>query len=258
MGCSHSAGFGMNMIFERSKLHKAWPVGRLARRTGLVAALGLSVGLSVLATAPGPVRAQVNIDQGKSAADIFANDCGVCHKSIRGLASGQNSLGLTSFLREHYTASQEQASALAAYVLGNGGGSAPAKRNAVSEPKPEPKTSEGRSTETKPSESKPSESKPAEAKLSEPRAAGAKSAARPARAAIKRDEEAPASRPQHPADDQPVTANRTAKPEPEIAPPGHEAPAAAPAPETPVTGVAAPSEPQPAEDTAVPRDEIPD
>ena len=58
----------------------------------------------------------MNIDQGKSPADIFANDCAACHKSTRGLANGQNSLALSSFLREHYTASKDQANALAAYV----------------------------------------------------------------------------------------------------------------------------------------------
>jgi hypothetical protein len=86
-------------------------IQRLAQCFGLLAAL-----------VPAVAQAQVNIDQGKSPAEIFANDCAACHKSTRGLASGKNSLMLATFLREHYTASRAQASALAAYVLGAGGG----------------------------------------------------------------------------------------------------------------------------------------
>jgi mono/diheme cytochrome c family protein len=89
---------------------------RLAPMMGLVAGLGLA------GSAIGPVRAQVNIDQGKSAAEIFAGDCATCHKSARGLADGRNSLTLTAFLREHYTSSGQQAAMLAAYVLGAGAG----------------------------------------------------------------------------------------------------------------------------------------
>jgi hypothetical protein len=110
---------------------------RLAPRIGFIAALVVSS-----AAVPPPARAQTNIDQGKSSAEIFANDCAVCHKSTRGLAAGKNSLMLSGFLREHYTASREQAAALAAYVLG-AGGNAPAApglkpepaRAAVEEPK---------------------------------------------------------------------------------------------------------------------------
>ena len=42
----------------------------------------------------------------------------------RGLANGRGSSGLASFLVEHYTASKDQAAALAAYVMGAGGGDA--------------------------------------------------------------------------------------------------------------------------------------
>ena len=75
---------------------------------------------------PAMARAQTNIDQGKPPSEIFANDCAVCHKTTRGLANGKNSFMLSGFLREHYTASREQAAALAAYVLG-AGGSGPAQ-----------------------------------------------------------------------------------------------------------------------------------
>jgi hypothetical protein len=244
----------------------------LARKMGFVAVLGLAV----LAMIPVPARAQVNIDQGKSPADIFANDCGVCHKSTRGLANGQNSLALSSFLREHYTASKEQANALAAYVLGNGGGSGtPQKPVAATEPKSsEPKGA--KSSESKSSEAKSSEPKSSEAKPSEPKAAGTKPATHPTRAAARGEEEAaPNAKPQHPADEhevQPVTASRAAKPESEPTPPvqqpaaigavpaASEAPAAAsaPSPEPPTTSAAAPAEPQSGDGATVPRDDIPD
>src|ERR1700693_1695396 len=73
---------------------------------------------------PVMAQAQTNIDQGKSPAEIFATVCATCHKSARGLANGRGSSGLASFLVEHYTASKDQAAALAAYVMGAGGGEA--------------------------------------------------------------------------------------------------------------------------------------
>src|SRR5271170_8144522 len=82
-------------------------------------AIGLFVGLL-----PALAHAQTNIDQGKSPAEIFSTDCATCHKSARGLAKGRVSSGLASFLFGHYTASRDQAAALAAYVMGAGGGDA--------------------------------------------------------------------------------------------------------------------------------------
>ena len=125
------------MIIEPTSFVEVEVFRRLAPRIGFIAALVVSsAALAPLA------RAQTNIDQGKSSAEIFANDCAVCHKSTRGLAAGKNSLMLSGLLREHYTASREQAAALAAYVLG-AGGNAPAApglkpeaaRAAVEEPK---------------------------------------------------------------------------------------------------------------------------
>lgn len=77
--------------------------------------------LAVLA--PALAQAQVNIDQDKSPSSIYASDCAVCHKSVRGLANGRGNSALTEFLTEHYTSNQQEASALAAYVLAGGGGS---------------------------------------------------------------------------------------------------------------------------------------
>ena len=94
---------------------------------GVAPVIGLFMGLL-----PSMAQAQTNIDQGKSPAEIFANDCATCHKSARGLANGRGSSGLASFLVEHYTASKDQAAALAAYVMGAGGGEAAPARG----PKP--------------------------------------------------------------------------------------------------------------------------
>jgi hypothetical protein len=246
--------------------------GGLTPKIGFVAALGLGV----LAIIPMQARAQVNIDQGKSPADIFANDCAACHKSTRGLANGQNSLALSSFLREHYTASKDQANALAAYVLANGGGSGTPQKPVTA---PEPKSSESKSSEPRSSEPKgikSSEPKSSEAKPSDSKAAGAKPAARPARAAARGEEDAsPNAKQQHPADErevQPVTASRPTKPESEPTPPAqqpasaavpaaNEAPvtASAPRPEAPATtSTAAPAEPQSGDGATMPRDDIPD
>jgi hypothetical protein len=243
--------------------------GGLTPKIGFVAALGLGV----LAIIPMQARAQVNIDQGKSPADIFANDCAACHKSTRGLANGQNSLALSSFLREHYTASKDQANALAAYVLANGGGSGPSQKPVTAS---EPKSSEPKGTRS--SESRASEAKPSETKPSESRAAGAKPAVHATRAAVRGEEEpSPNAKPQRPVEEheaQPLSASRPAKPDSEPPPPAeqpapvaavpaaNEAPSAPPTASSPpaasTTSAAAPAEPQSGDGATAPRDDIPD
>src|SRR5690242_15055406 len=60
---------------------------------GRLAALGvMAVAASV------PARAQ-NLDQGKSAAKLFADSCAACHRSARGLAKGRFRLTLYMFLK---------------------------------------------------------------------------------------------------------------------------------------------------------------
>jgi hypothetical protein len=280
--CSHKRNFGLNMVDHPIGLREGRVFLRLAPAIGLFAAL-----------LPAAAHAQVNIDQGKSAAQIFANDCAACHKATRGLANGRNSLTLSSFLREHYTASREQAAALAAYVLGAGGAeSAPkpgqkptADHAKVEEPKTaEPKAGEGRATEAKtaarPAQetAKPEGETPAAVRLQSPEGEEAKpeEPANPGAVAI------PAQRPVAGARGRvahPVTATRGGAngPEPPLspeesvtapavaaAPSANDQPASAPAaamPETDVgstSGAAAPAELPPGEDTPVPRDNIPD
>jgi mono/diheme cytochrome c family protein len=137
----HGPGFGLKMMGQPTKPKEAGVF------RGVAPAIGLFVGLL-----PAMALAQTNIDQGKSPAEIFANDCATCHKSARGLANGRGSSGLASFLVEHYTASKDQAAALAAYVMGAGGGDAvPARgpkpttdRNRASTEQPKPSAQPGR------------------------------------------------------------------------------------------------------------------
>jgi hypothetical protein len=151
-----------------------------ALRFGICAAIGISV----LCIA-GVAGAQENLDQGKSAAQLFAANCAMCHKSPQGLAKAGGILGLDSFLREHYTASKESAGALAAYLKSMDTGPAPgraAKRGPKGDDKAKPdekkktdaKGSDQKGIEKKPdagTEPKTSESKPAEAKPSDGRPA---------------------------------------------------------------------------------------
>src|SRR5258708_1331972 len=80
-------------------------------RRGMRAAIGM-VALCVAV----PASAQENLDLGKSPAQLFASNCAICHKSPQGLAKAGGMFGLDGFLREHYTASKESASALAGYL----------------------------------------------------------------------------------------------------------------------------------------------
>jgi hypothetical protein len=187
----------------------------------------------LIVLAPAMAQAQTNIDQGKSPAEIFANDCATCHKSARGLANGRGSSGLASFLVEHYTASKDQAAALAAYVMGAGGGEAAPARG----PKP------GATPDRNRASAEPPPSRPAEKPDQTPPAAG-RPGPQPATASRTRRNE-PASAP--PAQ-QPVVAEPTTS-----SPAAAESPAAVPGP-----SAAAPANADSGENAPVPRDNIPD
>jgi hypothetical protein len=64
----------------------------------------------------GQAGAQENLDFGKTGAQLFASDCAGCHKSAASLAKAGGVFGLSNFLREHYTASNQSAAAIAAYL----------------------------------------------------------------------------------------------------------------------------------------------
>jgi hypothetical protein len=57
-----------------------------------------------------------NLDQGKSAMRLFADNCATCHHSARGLARGRFRPTLFLFLQEHYTTSSSSAWDLASYL----------------------------------------------------------------------------------------------------------------------------------------------
>jgi hypothetical protein len=197
---------------------------------GVAPAIVLFVGLL-----PAVAQAQTNIDQGKSPAEIFATDCATCHKSARGLANGRGSSSLASFLAEHYTASKDQAAALAAYVMGAGGGeaapaargpkpaSAPDRNRASAEPAAPPPTR----TPGKPDQAPPAAGRPGP----QPATTSRKPASTP-----------PTQQP----------AAVVAEPTPS-SPSAQESPAAVPGP-----SAAAPANADSSENAPVPRDNIPD
>jgi hypothetical protein len=64
----------------------------------------------------GGAWAQEDLEQGKSAAQLFASDCGICHKSAQALV--KDGYPTEAFLRVHYTSNREIASALFTYLRG--------------------------------------------------------------------------------------------------------------------------------------------
>ena len=79
---------------------------------GFALTIGLLVGL-----VPAMARAQTNIDQGKSASQLFGNSCAECHKAPHTLAKGKSAATVAEFLSQHYTTGRDQAAALAVYVV---------------------------------------------------------------------------------------------------------------------------------------------
>jgi hypothetical protein len=78
---------------------------------------GFALGIGfVAALAPATAQAQTNIDQGKSASQLFGNSCAECHKAPHALAKGKSTAAVAQFLNEHYTTGRDQAAALAIYV----------------------------------------------------------------------------------------------------------------------------------------------
>ena len=71
---------------------------------------------SVTALLVGATAHAQNLDQGKSAQQLFANGCTACHRSPRGLAKGRIKLTLYMFLKQHYAAGSDEAWALADYL----------------------------------------------------------------------------------------------------------------------------------------------
>ncbi len=156
--------------------------------TGINRGTGLAMAGLALALA-GPAAAQESLDAGKTGAQLFASDCALCHKSPQGLAKSGGLFGLSGFLKQHYTASQQSANVVAKYLESLPDAPASAKRPAATKrtakdddkAKPDEKKSgaaksgEAKST-TKPTDSKTAEPKPEDAKPAEPKADAAPAA----------------------------------------------------------------------------------
>lgn len=246
---SYSAAFGVFMIVKPSQSKRA------SVHRGVVSTIGTLAASAIFPVLfPVLAHAQVNIDQGKPASEIYSSVCAVCHKTPRGLAPGKNSLALTSFLSQHYTASREQAAALASYVLSSGGAEAAPKKPEVEHAREEPKnapkvTARGKPEAGRPKEeAKRDEAKPlqGEAKREEP--------SRPKEEAKREEHPAPAGVETKP-EDHPETASREEPKPSEAGPvPSHEAAPTTAAPSPAPTGSEPPhlAEAQPNPPTATP------
>ncbi len=158
-------------------------------RLGIIAVIiGALALVSGIAGSRAQERMQLaqNLEAGKTPAQLFASDCAICHKSPQGLAKSAGSFGLSSFLREHYTASKESAAALSNY-LSSVGGVRPTPQVRTGKPRP-PKGEE----RAKASEGKPADAKPAAAKSGDDKKSGSKTIGQPAKPATKPAETAPA------------------------------------------------------------------
>jgi hypothetical protein len=133
----------------------------------------------------GEARAQESLDRGKSPTQLFASDCSACHKSPQGLAKAGGLFGLDSFLRTHYTASRESATAIANYLksLDTASPARASKRSAKGDgnaqsgdrKKPGAKPGEAKGA-SKSSESKPPEARPSDILAPEPKSTESKPA----------------------------------------------------------------------------------
>jgi len=109
---------------------------------GVALAIG-SLALCVASLA----RAQGNLDQGKTAAQLYASACVTCHKSPQSVSHTAWLFGLESFLRQHYTSSPESAAILAAYLKAQDQPSAESQRGRLAK-----HVSQARPAEPTPSE----------------------------------------------------------------------------------------------------------
>ena len=77
---------------------------------------GLRLLTVVITASAGGIATAQDLDQGKSAAQLFATNCMDCHHSPKGLARDRFSWTLSSFLQQHYTASAASVNTLTAYL----------------------------------------------------------------------------------------------------------------------------------------------
>jgi hypothetical protein len=92
--------------------------GALVRCIGAAGALGLltASGFLLGPTLLGSVAFAQNIDEGKSASQLFSGNCVTCHKSPNNLGKGRMTPTLFLFLQDHYTTSKSDAWSLSSYL----------------------------------------------------------------------------------------------------------------------------------------------
>jgi hypothetical protein len=159
----HPFGYGSHFHNNGLSRNWAWETGGAAARKlmnlkTVRCGVQLATIIWTLGLASG-AGAQENLDRGKSPVQLFASDCSICHKSPQGLAKAGELLGLDNFLRTHYTASRESASAIASYLRSVDSG--PPARAIKRSPKGDGKaqTDDKKKTGTKPGEAKGTEKK---------------------------------------------------------------------------------------------------
>jgi mono/diheme cytochrome c family protein len=123
----------------------------VTERLRAVTMFGRSVRLtisSLMLCAASAAGAQGNLEEGKTAAQIYASDCATCHKSPQSVSDTKWLFGLESFLRQHYTSSGESAAILAAYLKGQQKPSAESRRGQLAK-----HASQAKASDPTPSES---------------------------------------------------------------------------------------------------------
>jgi hypothetical protein len=89
---------------------------KLSPQPNRVRGLFVLVTVVVAASLLGAAAQAQNLDEGKSAQKLFSDGCATCHKSPVGLAKGRMQITLYSFLQDHYTTGNAEASSIAAYL----------------------------------------------------------------------------------------------------------------------------------------------
>ena len=123
---------------------RGWLIGLaallvMALASGAVAQRGAPLRPTAQAQALPPSGHQtepVDLNEGKSPAELFNAGCAVCHQSAVGLAKGLRERELTNFLRQHYTSSVQHAGALANFLVARGGPAAAPSRPTASPSRP--------------------------------------------------------------------------------------------------------------------------
>jgi len=213
----------------------------------------------------------IDLNEGKSAAELFQAGCAVCHQSAGGLAKGRSPNELVGFLRQHYTSSIQHAQALSAFLTsagpGRGGPTTAAPHRQAPIDRPPAAVGNRRSPVEEDDDQPPSlfrrkppeAPRPQEAARPEPgRPEGARASEREAPAKRKPVERpatartAPPPAPVTPAHTPATPAHAT-----ETAAPAASEPAAAPAPAAAAPATAAPAAAAPAQPSSPPAEEKP-